>query len=498
MKAILYARVSSKEQEKEGFSIPAQQRLLKEYAAKSGFRIVEEFTDVETAKSTGRTEFGKMVDYLGTNPDVKGILVEKTDRLYRNFRDYVLLEDLDIEIHLVKENEVISKDSRSHAKLVHGIKVVLAKNYIDNLSEEVKKGMREKAEQGEWPSKAPIGYLNNKTTHLVELHSVKAPLVRRAFELYVSGQYSLDSLRKYLASLGLTSGSRRPLSKSMIEAILKNPFYYGEFVWKGNYYRGVHEPIISRELYDQVQTLLRRKGKPRIRRSFPFAGLLRCGRCGCSITAEIKKGKYVYYHCTNGKGKCDQEYVKEERLDELLAELVRAVQIDQDAVNWIVQALQSSASEEREFRQKETDRLQRQVDSLQSRLDGAYIDKLDGTIDEGYWLDLSTKWRGEQDTAMALLQRHRDSDRNYVDQATNILELAQQAYSQYIHQDPLEKRKLLDSLLSNCIIRGTTLYPTYKKPFDLIVEGVKMQEKQARTDNSRTFGAVVQYLRKAG
>ncbi len=148
MKCVIYARVSSKEREKEGFSIPAQQKLLREYAAKQGIKVAQEFTDVETAKTAGRAQFGKMVEYLKVHLDVKIILVEKTDRLYRNFRDYLLLEDLNIEIHLVKENEIISKDSRSHAKFIHGIKVLMAKNYIDNLSEEVKKGCGRKRNKG--------------------------------------------------------------------------------------------------------------------------------------------------------------------------------------------------------------------------------------------------------------------------------------------------------------------------------------------------------------
>ncbi len=475
IECIIYARVSSKEQEKEGFSIPAQQKLLREYAAKQGFRVTEMFTDVETAKSAGRTEFGKMVDCLKSNPKVRTILVEKTDRLYRNFRDYVLLEDLDIEIHLVKENEIISRDSRSHAKLIHGIKVVLAKNYIDNLSEEVKKGMREKAEQGEWPHKAPLGYKNNTTTHLVEPDSEKAAFVKLAFKMYAEGGWSLNSLRTELAVRGLTTRSGKPISKTTMDEVLKNPFYYGEYLWKGNIYPGVHEPIITRQLYDRVQTLLRRKDNPKSKRLFSFSGLLQCGKCGCAITAEIKKGKYVYYHCTGGRGKCDQPYLREEKVDELLSSLVKAVQIDQDAADWIVQALRSSVSEEREYREKEVGRLQRRIKSMQGRLDQAYIDKLDGVIDESYWLDLSAKWRNEQDSLTSMLNRHRDADRNYIDQASRILELAQQAYSLYIRQDPPEKRKLLDSLLSNCTIDGITLYPTYKKPFDLIAEGLKMQ-----------------------
>jgi len=148
MKAVIYARVSSSEQDKEGFSIPAQLKLLSNYAKTHKLKMCREFIDVETAKTPGRAKFGEMIDFLRSNRDVRHILVEKTDRLYRNFKDFVLLEDLDVEIILVKEGEKISKESHSHAKFIHGIKVLMAKNYIDNLSEEVKKGMREKAEQG--------------------------------------------------------------------------------------------------------------------------------------------------------------------------------------------------------------------------------------------------------------------------------------------------------------------------------------------------------------
>ena len=159
-KAVSYARVSAKEQEKEGFSIPAQQKLLQGYAQAEGMKIVKEFVDVETAKTTGRAQFEEMVRHLKSHPDVRILLVEKTDRLYRNLKDWVTADELDIEIHFAKEGVIISRDSKSSEKFVHGIKVLMAKNYIDNLSEEARKGQLEKAEQGIYPSKAPLGYLN--------------------------------------------------------------------------------------------------------------------------------------------------------------------------------------------------------------------------------------------------------------------------------------------------------------------------------------------------
>lgn len=135
-RAVIYARVSSKEQEKEGYSIPAQLKLLKEYATCNGFVVAKEYIDVETAKQTGRAAFGEMVAYLRTHPSTRVMLVEKTDRLYRNLKDWVTVDELDVEMHFPKEGAVLSRESRSSEKFMHGIKVLMAKNYIDNLSEE--------------------------------------------------------------------------------------------------------------------------------------------------------------------------------------------------------------------------------------------------------------------------------------------------------------------------------------------------------------------------
>jgi site-specific DNA recombinase len=126
--AVSYSRVSSKDQEREGYSIPAQLKLLREYAPRTGMETIHEFVDIETAKTTGRKNFGDMVRFLEQNRNCRTVIVEKTDRLYRNFKDYLTLEDLGVEIHLVKEGQIISKDSRSQAKFMHGIQVLMARN----------------------------------------------------------------------------------------------------------------------------------------------------------------------------------------------------------------------------------------------------------------------------------------------------------------------------------------------------------------------------------
>ncbi len=481
-----YLRTCFLEGAREGRILDScQQELLRAYAKKNGLTIAQEFTDVETAKAAGRTKFGEMVQLLRSNKDTKIVLVEKTDRLYRNFRDYVTLEDLALEIHLVKENEIISKDSRSHAKFIHGIKMLMAKNFIDNLSEEVTKGLLEKAKQGDWPHQAPLGYINNTATRLTEPDFHKGPLIRRLFELYATGKFSLFQVRDKLYSKGLRSRTGKRLSKSMVESILKNPFYYGEFVWKGCTYQGNHIPLISRDLYDSVQRTLRIDGKPKTRKTcFSFTGLLKCSRCGCQITAEIKKGKYVYYHCTSARGKCDQPYVREEVLDDLLANLLLGFRINSEIAEWIVTALKESRRDEKAFKETELKRLGTRHENLQQRLDKAYEDRLDGVIDERYWADVSNRMRSEQNQIQAQIDKLKTAERNYVDEGSRIIELAQRAYSLYKMQEPQEKRKLLDCVLSNCTADGLTLCPTYKKPFDLLAKGLQTQNKYPRQDSN--------------
>jgi DNA invertase Pin-like site-specific DNA recombinase len=294
--AVMYVRVSSKEQE-QGFSIPAQRELLKDYAEREGIHVVQEFEDVETAKRAGRTSFSEMVAFLRKKSSgCRTLLVEKTDRLYRNIKDWVTIDELGIEVHFVKEAVVLSEDSRSSEKFMHGIKVLMAKNYIDNLGEEVRKGMIEKARQGHWPTVAPVGYLNNLVSHRIEPDPDRAPIIVKLFEWYASGEYSLKVLTKKAVAAGLTNRTGGgALARSRIHQVLQNPIYYGEFYWLGQLHEGLHKPLVSRDLYDRVQAVFAAANHPRhTKRRHAFAGLVTCGRCGCAFTAEIKKGQYVY------------------------------------------------------------------------------------------------------------------------------------------------------------------------------------------------------------
>ncbi len=472
MNCVLYARVSSKEQEKEGYSIPAQQKLLRKYSSDNGLTVLKEFIDVETAKRAGRAGFEEMLAFLRVQNECPTILVEKTDRLYRNIRDWVTLDEFDAEIHFVKENFILSKDSKSSEKFLHGIKVLMAKNYIDNLSEEVKKGLNEKASQGEWPARPPVGYRSNTETKLIEPDPEKGPLVKRLFELYASGQYSLAALSEKANESGLFSRNSTSINKAGIHRILKNPIYYGEFLWKGKRHFGKHKSVITKQLFDDVQTILKRPAqttKTKIR--FAYAGLVKCGKCGCSMTPEIKKGKYIYYHCTQYRGNCDNVYIREEKLGDLLGELLLHIRVGHQQMNDIKKALLESQHDKRQFHAEAVGTLQKRYKHIQKMLDRAYEDKLAGTISVALWERKSKAWEDELTDIRIHQRTYESANQNYYQKGVEILELANRAYDMYLGQSAEERRKLMGQLLSNCTFYRGSLYPTYRKPFDILAKG---------------------------
>jgi site-specific DNA recombinase len=262
--AVLYARVSSKDQKQEGYSILAQIKMLHEYARRKELSIVQEFVDVETAKARGRKRFGEMHDFLSRNPECRIVLVEKTDRLYRNFYDYLKLDELGIEIHLAKDGQIISPESKSQAKLTH-----------------------EKASQGIYPSRPPLGYVNEVAEGSIVVHEQNSLVVKDLFSLYATGDHSMASVRK-----ALFERHGKKYAKGYLHKLLKHRFYVGFFEWEKIVYRGTHETFIGPALFEQVQAVLEGHNRPKYRKhQFAFAGLLTCAHDGLTVTAEVKKAK---------------------------------------------------------------------------------------------------------------------------------------------------------------------------------------------------------------
>jgi len=292
------------------------------------------------------------------------------------------------------------------------------------------------------------------------------------FELYSNGQYSLQEVWK-----ALKREFDVKLSKSHVEKLLKNPFYTGAFYWDGKLYAGTHTPLISQVLFDRVQAVLGGHNQPKYKKhQFAYGGLLRCAYDNCMVTAELKKNRYTYYRCTGYRGKCDLPYFREEQLGEQLGQILKDIHIPDDILQQLEHAMLNDKGRAEACIKADRDRLESKLLQIRHRIDQAYLDKLDGKISEAFWEAKSTEWNEDQQRILAALETLKRPSQDGVQNGLRILELANKAYFLYLKQPPAEKAKLLRIVLSNCKVDALSVYPTYRKPFDLIFNRVKTKE----------------------
>ena len=274
-------------------------------------------------------------------------------------------------------------------------------------------------------------------------------------------------------------------AKGYLDRLLKNPFYKGQFWWQGKLYLGTHAPLVSVECFDQVQTVFRAHNKPRYKtHEFAYRGLLTCAYDNCKVTAEIKKEKYTYYRCTGFRGKCALPYIREEELGDRLGQILRDIHIPNDILAQLQRSLLNDRGREEEARRAQGERLSVRLRQVRHRMDQAYQDKLDGKIGEEFWMRKSAEWQSEETQIRASLHGLEVARPEMLLDAARILELANRAYSLYVKQDHAERAKLLKMVLSNCGIDAVSVYPTYRKPFDLIFQRAKTKEWRARRDSN--------------
>jgi Recombinase zinc beta ribbon domain len=242
--------------------------------------------------------------------------------------------------------------------------------------------------------------------------------------------------------------------------------------WLGQLHQGIHKPVISRDLYDRVQAMFAAANHPRhTKRRHALAGLVTCGRCGCAFTAEIKKGQYVYYHCTGHGGPCGNTYVREEELIRQLGELLKQVRIPTELAGKLATVLRESQTDKEKFVRTSMLRLEQQQMLLRSKLDRVYEDRLSDAIPEELWHSKSAALQDELRQVRTEMERHEVASQACETAGLQILELAQTAYSSYVAKNPHEQARLIKTLVSNSTFDRGSLSPTYVKPFDVFAKG---------------------------
>ena len=394
-KFFLYARKSTDVEDKQVLSIDAQITELRAFAKNEKLEIVEEFVEKRTAKIPGRPIFGEMMRRIEKG-EVSGIISWHPDRLARNsvdggqivyFLDIGNLASLKFPSHWF-ENTPQGKFSLSMA-------FVQSKYYVDSLSENTKRGLRQKVRMGIFPSQAPVGYLNDSRTKTIVVEKKKAKILRLAFEKYVKGNMRLEDIANFLAKNGISTRSGKRISKTRVSFILSNPFYVGLFNYAKELHEGKHEPIISKKLFDEAQEMLRQRGQPERKarnEPQPFCGLISCASCGMMITGEhkFKRQKngnvheYTYYRCTKKRKdfQCKESAVREKELDRQLSSLIQKVSLPKD---WAEELLKMAKNEHGESAQSLTACVkdkEEKISSLSKRLERLLSGYLDQDIEK--------------------------------------------------------------------------------------------------------------------
>ena len=284
----------------------------------------------------------------------------------------------------------------------------------------------------------------------------------------------LELKRKMLVD-GMVYRNGKNFYKSTLTTILTNVFYTGVFIWNGRRYENAaHEPIITKELFNQVQNKMTNPFKSKSRKGlFTYTNFIKCGVCGCVLTAEVKKEKYIYYHCTGYKGNCKQTYLRQETIDGIFEELCNQIEITEDIQQIVMTGLRDSLKDKIEYHNNLVEQIERQIKLLQSRIDQAYLDKLDGKISEEFWQSHTKKWITEKEELAIKFLALQKTDAIYLDNANLILELAKKAAGLFKQQNAQQKRRLVNLLVSNCTYKAGNIDIELKPVFNEILKTVK-------------------------
>jgi len=398
---VIYCRKSTDEKDKQVLSIESQLAELREFANRERLEVVGEYTEAKTAKSPGRLVFKQVVELIESG-SANAILSWAPDRLARNSIDGGYL------IYLLDTGKLADLkfpsfwfENTPQGKFMLNIAFGQSKYYVDNLSENVKRGNRQKLRNGIWPNRSPYGYKNDRETRGIVVAGEKAKIVKSVFATFATESVSYTHLASMLLPAGIAKKNGKPVSVDRVKHMLANPFYIGILKYNGELYEGKQATFIPKSLFNQVQTKLDKLNRPQYgKHNFAFSGLMRCKGCGATITAENhtkhykwndRHVSYTYYRCTKKLAPCTQPYINEIELSDQIRHLAKMVALPTDWGRqwneWLLRDEQLEATTAHETISHHNTELQQTQAKLDRLLDGY----LDGSIDHDTYKDKQNK-----------------------------------------------------------------------------------------------------------
>ncbi len=457
-----------------------QRDAIERYAEKNNLKIIRWFEEQETAAKQGRPMFNQMIKLLKSHK-VRGVIIHKIDRSARNLKDWSDLGELiDQGVEVFFANESLDLNTRG-GRLSADIQAVVAADYIRNLREETLKGINGRLKQGLYPRPAPLGYLDQGPGKVKVIDPAKGPLVRQAFELYSTGRFNYKTLAAELNNLGLRMKTGSRITSNHLWHFMNNPFYIGLIYVKRRKetFNGVHEPLISKSLYDRVQELLHGKSHSKtIKHEFLFRRRLRCGDCKNNLVGETHDG-WVYYRChTPG---CRRGTVREEVIEQAVLETFKKLEFSDEEKSIVDETISRMKIDDSKRREEIVKSLELQI----SQIDGRINRLTDALVDQ-----LVDKQTFEQRKTALLLERKGieekfkewtvDNRLTVSEELAHFLERASGAYSAYKVGKFEEKRELVDTISSNRLLMGKSIEISLALPF---------HEVANRFEDARGWGA---------
>lgn len=484
---VIYARKSTDSEDRQILSIDSQVRELRQLARKHDVAVSEVLTESYSAKAPGRPVFNQLMDRVERGK-IAGLLCWKIDRLFRNHLDQgrVLQALADGKLEQVITSDGV-KTRDGNDRLMVAFEGAMATKFIDDLRANVKRGNRARFEQG-WPNHLPpIGYLNDKATKTIVKDPERFALVRRMWDCLLSGERPKEIARKASRDWGLLSPRRgriggNPITYSSTYKMFRNSFYAGYNRLKdGRQYLGAHEPMITAAEFEQAQTLLRSRVKagPVVREN-PYAGLIRCGNCGCSIVAEVheKLGRtYTYHRCSRMKRRvvCREKPISQAALLQQFATYFNGLAIPEPILAWLRKKLDTLELSNAQMSLRIREQRQRALQALEREereLLGMRMRQL--VSDEEFHGEREALHRRRQDLEEGLADEAdvTPARQERADAVANTLDLVHGAPFVLAQGDPVQIRGMLQQLDLKLELRGRRLDFTVQEPlFQLVRAG---------------------------
>ncbi|QDV85452.1 recombinase family protein [Planctomycetes bacterium TBK1r] len=482
---VALARVSSREQEREGFSLEVQHDALKRYAECNGGTIVKMFKIAETAsKRDERKTFKEMIAYAKKHAlEIDALLFYKVDRAARNLFDYVELERLESDYQVPFISISQQTDDNPAGRMMRRTLANMASFFTEQMAVDISQGIGRRVQEGLFPGKAPYGFSHIRVNgrRLIETNEAEATNVRHMFQLYAYGNCTLDGIVKRFKDEGVIyRADKTDWKRTSVHNMLNDRAYIGEIRYKGNWFPGNHDVLIDRATWDRVQTLL--GNRQQVTHTLTFAGdLIDCGFCDHKITGEIKTkqtksgpSEYIYYRCTKyNKPGHPRTRIKEEDFDAQVLAFFGKIRIEDDSVrDWFRAVLASKTKDTQAETRAMRSELQRQSTLLADQQDRLLNLRIDGQIDDDTFASKNTELRDRHASIVLQLEAlNRTRDEN-AELASRVFELSQTLTSRWLTAEYEEKRQILEIVWLNCRLDDVTLVPTIRKPFDVLAEGL--------------------------